>query len=475
MLWSKGRWAFVLASIVLAFVVVLVLIRPDRALKAAAGLTAHNLCSATFVAGLDPDSTFRELVQPMLGAVGARLIHYRVDRKDGMVSASAAGLIHSTARVTPGYGCRIEYPDNLPAPPPQAQRPISDASPTQTPVAANDSAVAAAIDRVFAEDPMQPIKDVKAVVVVKDGNIVAERYAPGFGVNTPLLSYSVAKSFTNALLGILVRQGRLRVDQPVGAPEWTGTEDPRGKITIEDLLRMESGLDAAETGTGFDPVSQMELCQSDMAGFAAGHRLKEPPRTVWEYTSANTLILDRLLGDAVGGGAAGMRQFAERELFAPLHIAGATMEFDGKGVFVGASYVYAPARDFARLGQLYLEDGVAPDGRRILPEGWVEWSRRSTLGAAYGAGFWTNDGPSRFAQWRIARGFRKDGFFASGNLGQRIYIVPSKRVIVARFGYSRPPDFGIADDLSLIDAVTRSTVNSSTGSEIPLIETPTQR
>lgn len=220
---------------------------------------------------------------------------------------------------------------------------------------------------------------------------------------------------------------------------------------------MQSGLDAPEAESAFSAVALMEYTQPDMAGFAARHPAKEPAAKEWEYTSADTLILDRLLGRMVGGGASGMRDFADRELFAPLHMAGVTMEFDGAGVFVGSSYVYAPARSYARFGELYLNDGLTADGNRILPQGWVAWSRRSTLGAPYGAGFWTNDGPSRRAAQRVARGFPKDGFFASGDLGQRIYIVPSKHLIVARFGYSLPPDYGILDDLALIDAAIKST------------------
>jgi CubicO group peptidase (beta-lactamase class C family) len=321
----------------------------------------------------------------------------------------------------------------------------------------SDPRIAAALDRVFAEDRAQPVKNVKAVVIVKDNRVVAERYAPGFGFDTPLLSYSVAKSVTNALLGILVRQGRLRVDQPVGAPKWAGPGDPRARMTIEDLLRMRSGLDMSETESAFSPVAQMEYARADMAGFAAQHALKRPPGTAWEYTSADTLILARLLGRTVGGGAAGMRDFAERELFVPQHMDGVTMEFDGAGVFLGSSYIYAPARAYARFGELYLNDGIAADGHRILPEGWVAWSRRSTSGAPYGAGFWTNDGPSRLAALRVKLGLPKDAFFASGDLGQRIYIVPSARLVVARFGYSHPPNFGIADDLALVDAAIRAT------------------
>ncbi|MGF7179097.1 serine hydrolase domain-containing protein [Tunturiibacter psychrotolerans] len=441
------------ATLLLALVVLIIVFRPDRAARAAVGLTAHSLCSAVFVEKADPDATFREMIRPMVGPKMVGLIGYQVDRANFSVSVSFGGLIHATAHDTPGYGCRVEYPANLPLSGlPQTSEAASTSSgfDSDALVVGSDPAIRIAINRIFAEEPGQPTKDVKAVVVVKDGQIIAEHYAPGVGVETPLLSYSVAKSLTNALLGVLVHQDRLHVDQPVGALEWSDPGDARRKITIEDLIRMRSGLNAAEAGNGFDPVSQMEFCQSDMAGFAAKHRLKKPPGAEWEYTSANTLILDRLLGQVVGGGAAGMRTFADQELFNPLHMSGVTMEFDGRGVFVGSSYMYAPARAYARFGQLYLDDGVTPEGRRILPEGWVAWSSRSTLGAPYGAGFWTNDGSSSTAAWRVEHGFPKDGFFASGILGQRIYIVPSKHVVVARFGYSRPPDFGIADDIALI-------------------------
>jgi CubicO group peptidase (beta-lactamase class C family) len=455
---ARKKIRFIGAGLLAIGVVAAIWIRPDRAARVIAGLTAHNLCSAVFVAGLDAEATQREQLQAILGPTATRLTAYRIDRAHSSVNASFLGIVHSSAEFTPGYGCRLAYPQNLPAP---VARSIStpfapdDLAPSET-VAASDPTLAAALDRVFAESGGEPIKNVKAVVIVKDGQLIAERYAKGFGADTPLLSYSVAKSFTNALLGILVRQGRLRTNQPVSAAEWAGPNDPRAQITIEDLLRMQSGLDAPESESPSSVVALMEYTQADMAGYGARQPAKEPPATEWEYTSADTLILDRLLGQTVGGGPAGMRDFAERELFAPLHMAGVTMEFDGAGVFLGSSYVYAPARTYARLGELYLNDGLAP-GSRILPEGWVAWSRRSTLGSPYGAGFWTNDGPSRPAARRVASGFPKDGFYASGDLGQRIYIIPSKRLVVARFGYSLPPDYGIVDDLALIDAAIKST------------------
>jgi CubicO group peptidase (beta-lactamase class C family) len=445
--------------VLIALVAFIAIRRPDRAATVGAGMAAHNLCSATFVAGLDPEATLKELVQPIIGEPLGRFVRYRVDRANRSVETTFLGIFHARADFTPGYGCRLEFA-GTPAPPaPRAllPEPVTDGFAPEDPVASTDPLITSALDRVFDEHAGEAIKDVKAVVVVKNGRVIAERYAAGYGVSTPLLSYSVAKSFTNALLGVLVRQGRLRVDQPVGAPEWNKANDPRAALTIEDLLRMRSGLDVEEEASGFSPVGRMEYLYDDMAGYAARHPLRRPIGAEWDYTSGNTLILDRLLGQTVGGGAAGMRGFAEQQLLIPARLSDVTMEFDGSGVFMGASYVYAPARTYARFGELYLNDGVAPDGQRILPEGWVAWSKRSTLGEPYGAGFWTNDGPSHVAAVRVTNGFPKDGFFASGFLGQRIYIIPSEHLVVVRFGYSRPPDFGIEDDVALIAAAVRAT------------------
>jgi CubicO group peptidase (beta-lactamase class C family) len=446
-------------GLLVALLVFFAIRRPDRAARVAAGMAAHNLCSATFVAGLDPEATLNELVRPIIGDPLGRYVHYDVDRASHSVEARFLGVFHARADFTPGYGCRLVFADTPPPPAPRALLPAvapDDFAPGHV-VTSTDPAINAALDQVFDEHPGERTKDVKAVVVVKNGHVIAERYAPGFGIDTPLLSYSVAKSFTNALLGVLVRQGRLHVDQPVNPAEWNNAGDPRARITIEDLLRMRSGLDITEEDSGFDAVGRMEFLHDDMAAYAAQQPLRVPTGTEWDYTSGNTLILDRLLGNTVGGGARGMREFAEKELLIPANLGNLTMEFDGSGVFVGSSYVYAPARTYARFGELYRNDGVAPDGQRILPQGWVAWSRRSTLGAPYGAGFWTNDGPSPFAARRVASGFPKDGFFASGFLGQRIYIVPSEQLVVVRFGYSRPPDFGIGDDEALIAAVIRAT------------------
>lgn len=434
-------------SIVLA--TVWAIVRPDRLLRTGAGVAAHHVCSMTFVGGQRPDATFRELVVPMIGDLGGSLLtpHVRHDRID---VTGPFGRLLAAADYTPGYGCRLDLPGNRPLVADAAvHMPRKDGFAPAHIVPPTDPRLAAALDRVFAERPGRAPKRVKAVVVVKDGRVIAERYAPGVDERTPLISFSVAKSFTNAFLGLLAREGRVDVKAPLGAPEW---HDGRSAITVENLVRMSSGLDADEAESAFSFVARMEFLHADMAGFAAAQPAKEAPGTRWEYTSADTLLLDRRIGEIVGGGPAGLRAFARRELFDRLGMGDVTMEFDGRGTFVGSTYVYATARDYARFGQLYLDDGVAADGTRLLPEGWVQWSRTSTLGAPYGAGFWTNDGPSDVAKLRVDGGFPKDGFFASGVMGQRIYVVPSAGIVVTRFGYSAPPTYGIEDDVGLIAA-----------------------
>jgi hypothetical protein len=425
-----------------------------QALRVAAGVAAHHVCSMTFVGGQDPRRTYDELVVPMIGELGGHLLSVQVSHATHSVDVSGPLRRLARAQFVPGYGCRLALPGDQPLPA-VAEVPIAPAPDGFAPdgrVASDKPAVTAAIERVFAEQAGEPIKRVKAVVIVKDGRVVAERYAEGVDEHSPLISFSVAKSFTNALLGILVREGKLRVDEPLNAPEWRAGDDPRRTITLEDLMRMRSGLAVEEAESAFSPVARMEFLHGDMAGFAGAQPAKEPPGRTWEYTSADTVLLARKIGSVVGGGPAGLREFARRELFAPLGMGDVTMEFDGAGTFVGSTYVYASARDYARLGWLYLRDGVAPDGTRLLPEGWADWSRRSTLGAPYGAGFWTNDGPSEPAQWRIAGGYPKDGFFASGTMGQRIYVVPSAHLVITRFGYSAPPYYGMRDDVALIKA-----------------------
>jgi hypothetical protein len=410
--------------------------RPDRALRTATGMAAHDLCSETFVAGIDPAKTWDASIVPRPGvdwlAWGLR---HRVDRAHREAAASFLGLVPSRAVFRPHRGCVLvhgdERIDDLPAPP--ASDAVAAGAIAMPPglAPAPTPALAAALDAAFAETAAPPHRGTRAVVILHDGRLVAERYAPGEGLDTPMLGFSMTKSVTNALVGVLVRQGRLDVEAPAPIAAWRRPGDPRAAITLERLMRMDSGLALDETGSGFDPSNQMFYDEPDMAAYAASARAIAPPGTRWAYSSASTHLVARIVRDTVGGDGAAVQAFAARELFAPLGMRRVTFEMDATGTPIGAHYLYASARDWARLGQLYLDDGVV-GGRRLLPAGWARWSSEPTLGTAYGAGWWTNRGDDEAAVHRRAVGIPADAFFAMGNLGQRIAVVPSEHLVVVR-------------------------------------------
>jgi CubicO group peptidase (beta-lactamase class C family) len=411
----------------------------DRPLHAATGITAHSLCTERFVAGRDPTRMLREHIR---GAAGTRLLHgllrARVDSTHAEVRASVLGAAASRARFVPGRGCTLVHGGSALAPVPPAGLPFApdplDAPPEV--VAAGDPVVRRALDDAFAATDRGRPLHVKAIVVVRDGRIVAERYAPGYDPASRFHTWSVAKSVTNALVGSLVADGALRVDMPAPVPEWREAGDPRHGVTVDALLRMTSGL-PAQTGSGFDGNSRMLFQERDMAAFAAREALASAPGSRWAYTDANYALLSRLVLAAVGGSPADVVRFAHARIFGPLGMRSALFEFDGAGTPLGATHVIATARDWARFGWLYAQDGVV-GGARLLPAGWVDYSARPTPAAAYGygAGFWTNRGESAGAVRRRAAGAPGDSFFASGNFGQVILVSPAHHLVIVRLALS---------------------------------------
>ncbi len=449
------RLALILLLLLAAGVVAAGLVyRPGTAVRVATGLVSHTLCSETFVAGLDPDQAFAETVRTMPGIRRlAPWLRYQVDRTRREVRTTLGGHFEQRAAYHEGVGCSLVYPGSLEAvaPPfPSSAGSLDADFAGPTVVEPASAPLRVALDRAFAEPPGGPARGTKAVVVVHDGRVVAERYAPGYGLDTPMLSWSMNKSVVNALIGVLVRQGRLAVGAPAPVPAWRDPADPRRAITVEQLMRMTSGLALDEVNNGFDPSSRMIYTEPDMAGFAEAAALVAPPGTRYHYSSPSTVILSRIIRDAVGRDAGGVGRdavggraedvigFAERELFAPLGMRGVTLEFDATGTQVGSTYMYATARDWARFGLLYARDGMA-NGRRILPEGWVDYSASPTAGSrdGYGAGFFTNRGDSEFGRLRVRGGMPPDSFFASGTQGQRIVIAPARRLVVVRLGRSQ--------------------------------------
>jgi CubicO group peptidase (beta-lactamase class C family) len=440
--------------------------------RVATGFTAQVLCSQTFVSGLDSDRVFSDTMAAMPGTgLISWALHYNVDRTRRDVTVTLLGGSRSHAVYREGRGCYLDHGEPIADAPP----PAVDARPKPAllPDIAGPSLVApatpqlaAAIDRAFAEPDAPPFRHTRAIVIVKDGHIIAERYAEGIGMDTPLLGFSSTKSVVSALTGILVRQGKLALDRPAPVAAWQSPGDPRHAITVDQLLRHTAGLAlgsslSASLGAALEPVNHMKYLETDMARYAESVRLETPPGTAWNYNDGNYLILAHLIRNAVGGRPADVLSFARTELFDPLGMHAVTLEFDGAGTPEGSTQMLAPARDWARFGLLYLNDGVAGD-KRILPEGWVKYSASATPNGwvGYGAGFWTNLGDSFGARYRIEHGWPRDAFFAKGTIGQYVIVIPSEHLVIARFGatVNWPVDAdGVSQLVSDVVAATRST------------------
>jgi CubicO group peptidase (beta-lactamase class C family) len=404
------------------------------------------LCSETFVSGIDPEKTFAETTAAMPGTgLVSWALDYKVDRVKRNVIVTLAGFGRSQATYRDGLGCRLDQGESIAevAVPPAGgavPAPLLTEIAGPTVVAPQGPQLAAALDRAFAEPSHPPFKRTRAVVVVKDERIVAERYADGFGIDTPLHGFSVTKSVIAALAGVLVRQGKLALDQPAPVAAWKNRDDPRHAITVDQLLRHTAGLALgsslqASLGAALEPVNRMKFMESDMAAFAERAELETAPGSAWNYHDGNYLILSRLIRDAVGGTPGDFLRFAQTELFGPLGMRHVTIEFDGAGTPEGSTQMLASARDWARFGLLYLNDGTA-GGKRILLEGWVNYSASPTPNAfvGYGAGFWTNRDESLGARYRIEHGWPRDAFFAKGSIGQYVIVIPSEHLVIVRFG-----------------------------------------
>jgi CubicO group peptidase (beta-lactamase class C family) len=298
----------------------------------------------------------------------------------------------------------------------------------------------AALDRLVASTFLEPDAErrrrTRAILVAHDGRIIAEQYAPGFGKTTRFPGWSMTKSVINALIGVLVGEGRLSLDDRGLMPAWDG-QDPRAAITLADLLRMRSGLAFSEVYEDLtSDVIEMLFNRADAAAFAASRRLDARPGTTWSYASGTTNILSAIARRIVG--EADYPSWPHRALFEPLGMTSALVEPDASGTFVGSSFMLATARDWARFGQLYLQDGVW-QGRRLLPSGWVDFSTRPTPqspGLIYGAHWWLGLKPELGGGSAAAARIPRDAFFAVGHEGQVLTVIPSRRLVVVRLGLS---------------------------------------
>jgi CubicO group peptidase (beta-lactamase class C family) len=291
----------------------------------------------------------------------------------------------------------------------------------------------------FDEPRPERIRGTRGVVVVYGGRIVAERYAPGFDKDTPLIAWSMTKSITAALAGILVGQGKLDIHAPAPVPEWSAPDDARRAITTDQLLRMSSGLKFEEVyRLGLIDVVVMLYGTGDAAAFAANQPLEAEPEEKWAYSSGTTNIIARILRNQLGGDLRDYAEFPRRELFDPLGMDRTVLEMDEAGTYIGSSFMFSTPRDMARFGLFCLQDGVW-NGRRILPEGWMEYVTTPTPKAPkgiYGAQFWLNAGTPGNPEDRDLPNVPPDAYWLSGYQGQRVLVVPSRDAVIVRMGFT---------------------------------------
>jgi CubicO group peptidase (beta-lactamase class C family) len=405
---------------------------------------AKNLCSCVFVAGRDEKNVKEEELGDFPLSIGT----YKINYKDSSVTGTVFGFASQKAIFRKGLGCtlindlsekeiRAQHfvlpsaplvnTDSIPWP---AGDLIKDDS---FPVGINRQRLQQVMQNVFEENDPKKISHTRAVVVLYDGKLVAEKYAPGYNAYSKMLGWSMTKSITGTLIGILVKDKKLKVEMPAPVPEWKQQNDNRHSITLEQLLQQTSGLKFEEDYSKASEATNMLFKRGDMAAFTASRPLQHKPGTVFSYSSGNSNILSRIVRQTVGEAA--YHSFPANALFNKIGMYSVLMEPDASGTFIGSSFMYATARDWARFGLLYYNDGVW-NGERILPEGWV---KRATLPVSadpqkqYGYQFWLNGFDDDLSK-RLYPDVPPDMYHADGYGGQEVYIIPSKKLVIVRLG-----------------------------------------
>ncbi|TXI10314.1 MAG: class C beta-lactamase-related serine hydrolase [Novosphingobium sp.] len=320
--------------------------------------------------------------------------------------------------------------------------------------------LARAVDALFAPE----MGETRALIVMKNGRIVAERYAEGYHENTRFVSWSMAKSVTGVMIGMLVSDGRLRLDETAPVPAWQRPGDPRGEITLRQLLQMRSGLRHSEA---IDPVYESDEVRmlfldgrDDMARYAEDQPLEAEPGRKFEYSSATSVILADLAARVLlpAPNPENRRQavadYLRTRLFEPVGMKSMLPEFDASGTLIGGSLIHGTARDWAKFGE-FLRNKGSVKGAQIIPRQWIEFMvMPSPREAQYGAQIWLNRTPTNGDSSLFPERGPKDLFACIGHLGQYVMVSPSRGLTVVRLGKTQddklaPLVDGLADVVAL--------------------------
>lgn len=429
---------FFLIVFVIAFLVLI-----WESLPIISGYAAKIACSGVFAAGRPANQVLKQ----DLGSFPVNLASCTIDSQDSSVTASVLGLASRKAIYRWKLGATLVTGDiseealrdqHIPRWAAPAIDPDTVDWPMGDRIAGGDMSMRdrvavgggvkgvdtvklrTALGFAFGEGGA-PVTGTRAVLVVYHGRLIAEEYAPGYDRRTRLTGWSMTKGITSALVGILIGKKKLALDAPAPVGGWAG--DERHAVTLSELMHMNSGLRWWEFYGGPSDATRMLFKESNMGAYAMRSSLRNPPGTVFNYSSGTTNIISALIRKAVGDEE--YYHFPYQQLFERVGMYSALMELDGSGTFVGSSYCYATARDWARFGLLYLNDGLC-NGQRVLPEGWVRWT---TAGESYGGMWWLNHGT---LGKRRHPELPEDCFACEGYEGQYLWVIPSKDVVIVR-------------------------------------------
>lgn len=440
--------------VALAFVIVTACIFLIFYVPIMAGMDAKFMCSCVFVAGRTPESVKEKELSVFPGLTAANI---EISPADSSVSATLLGRT-GKAIFRRGLGCtllaertesevrsqEIKRPASATVDQDTIDWPSGNRVPETRITGVDYPGLNAAIDEAFRDkDPSRPIFT-HAVLVIYDGMIVGEKYAPGFDHNSRQMGWSMTKSIVNAMIGILVKDGKLRIEDPMPVPEWQN--DDRRKITVNQVLQASSGIEWDEGYfSPFSDFHKMFTLSDDKAHYAATLKSRFEPGTTFEYSSGSTNLLARVVRDITGDSV--YHSFPYKRLFHKIGMNSALVEVDASGTFVGSSYGWASARDWGRFGLLYLNDGVW-NGERILPEGWVKYSTTPAPAAPrqeYGAQIWLNAGNRENPSDCKFPGLPHDACVFDGFEENSVVVIPSRKVVIVRLGVTHNADFSLAD------------------------------
>lgn len=424
------------------------------ALPIANGYNAKILCSAVFVSKRDKEKVISEDLSSF------NYVDKSVDISAKTVTASVFGLFPRTAVYREKLGCTLisgesspeslksQYQSNLLSEVKNVKRIDLEFSKASN---INKKLLESTINEAFLENK-QGKKNTRAIIALYKGKIIAEKYAESISKETPLLGWSMTKSVLNAMTGIMIKKVNLKLDENNLFSEWAN--DKRKEIKLDQLLRMSSGLKFEEDYSKVSDATNMLFRSYDISTIPLKKNLETEPDSKWYYSSGTTNLISKLIHNKLADEKTYL-SFPYKEIFAKLGMDSAIIETDPSGNFVMSSFMYANARDWAKFGQLYLQDGIWND-EKIFPDNWVKSSSTPTPKAEkgkYGAQFWLNAGNQDGKNWVS---LPNDIFYMSGFESQYVLIIPSKDLVIVRLGQTKKEsDFdeekmikGIIDSIS---------------------------